>query len=164
MKHYSQALHPDGKLYKFMYRLRWIPRLILLVVAILFGMMAMDRSPPFHVYSYTTSPTKAGGVLEINALVKREIDRDCYVELSSSIHDSIGVRWDLGTTQTVSPQGIRELDAESPGKLIRKIVLPPGMAPGPASVLSNMIYRCNLLHDLFRPIAVETRFDFEVTP
>jgi hypothetical protein len=145
-------------------RMMWFWIAILVVSVGQLAWWAMDRDPPFQVLSYRVWPVRAGGVLWIDADVRRDLARDCHVELSSSIVDSIGVRWDLGTTQSVSPEGIRELDAKSPGKLMRKMQLPPGMTPGPASVLSSMIYRCNPLHDVARPISVQTRFDFEVLP
>jgi hypothetical protein len=145
-------------------RMMWFWIAILVVSVGQLAWWAMDRDPPFQVLSYRVWPVRAGGVLWIDADVRRDLARDCRVELSSSIVDSIGVRWDLGTTQSVSPEGIRDLDAKSPGKLMRKMQLPPGMTPGPASVLSSMIYRCNPLHEVARPISVQTRFDFEVLP
>lgn len=125
---------------------------------------AFDRTPPFSVVDYTTTPSKAGGVVVIDANVRRDLDRDCFVEMSTRVFDSTGMRWGLGMTQPVTPDGIRELAAKAPGKLLRKIQLPHGMQPGPASIMSSMTYRCNPLHDIFRPITVETKFDFEVLP
>lgn len=155
---------PESRVWPMLERWRWVPVLLLALALGQCTLWAFDRAAPFAILSYTAQPARAGGVLTINADVRRDLDRDCYVQLSSSIFDSTGVRWDLGTTQTVSPQGIRELDAKAPGKLIRKVQLPPGMAPGPASLLSSMTYQCNPLHDMFRPISVDTRFDFEVLP
>ena len=160
----SKVPRPESRFWTVAERTRWVPLLLLVGVLAQCTSWLLDRSPPFAVLSYTAYPAKAGGVLEIHADVRRDLDRDCYVQMSSSIFDSTGVRWDFGTTQTVSPQGIRDLDAKTPGKLISKVKLPTGMAPGPASLLSSMVYQCNPLHDLFRPISVDTRFDFEVMP
>lgn len=161
MHHY----HPDdSRVLPVLKRWRWLPLVLIVAMLVQCAMWAADRTPPFSVTSYTVQPVHVGGLLVINADVRRDLDRECYVDLSSSIVDSTGVRLELGITQSVTPDGIRELSAKSPGKLIRKIPLPPGMSPGPASLLSSMIYRCNLLHDLVRPISVDTRFDFEVLP
>lgn len=162
MNHLMNMIPPNSRAWPIMERWRWLPLILILAALAQCGMWAADRDPPFKLVSYQTWPVKTGGTLGIEAIVERDLRRDCYMELSSSIVDSIGVRWDLGTTQAVSPDGIRELDAKSPGKLLRKIQLPPGMAPGQASVLSSMTYRCNPLHDLVRPISVQTRFEFEV--
>jgi hypothetical protein len=161
MRHYTTN---DSRAIPILNRWRWVP--LLLIVGMLFqcSIWAIDREPPFSVTSYTVQPVHVGGVLVVNADVRRDLDRECYVDLSSQIVDSVGVRWELGIMQSVTPDGVRELSAKSPGKLIRKINLPPGMSPGPASLLSSMIYRCNMLHDLVRPITVDTRFDFEVLP
>ena len=145
-------------------KLKWAWIALLAVSAVQIALWAMDYDPPFKVISYVTEPVRVGGVLSIRAEVERDLDRDCYVELSSGIYDSTGARWDMGTTQIISPEALRELDARSPGKLVRKIQLPNNMAPGPAIVLSNMLYRCNPFHNLIRPISVGTRFDFIVLP
>lgn len=161
MRHYTTN---DSRAIPILNRWRWVP--LLLIVGMMFqcSIWAFDRAPPFRVIAYSAQPVHVGGVLVINADVHRDINRECYVELSSQIVDSFGVRLDLGITQSVTPDGVRELSAKSPGKLIQKIPLPPGMSPGPASLLASMIYRCNPLHDLARPITVDARFDFEVLP
>lgn len=164
MNHIAELIPPESRLWAWMHRWRIVPVLLILFLIGQLALWALDREPPFKLLNYTTHPARAGGVLAIDASVSRDLDRGCYVELSSSIVDAIGVRWDFGATQSVSPNGIRDIDALSPGKLLRKIQLPTGISPGPASVLSSMTYRCNPLHDLIRPISVQTRFEFEVLP
>src|SRR5574343_199813 len=60
VKHYSQALHPDGKLWRVIYELRWVPRLALVGVLIWGGTMAFDRDPPFRLHSYWTNQPEPG--------------------------------------------------------------------------------------------------------
>ena len=64
VKHYSQALHPDGKLWRVLYELRWVPRLVLVGVLVWIGVMALDREPPFRLLGYWTNQPKAGGTLD----------------------------------------------------------------------------------------------------
>lgn len=159
-----KLIPPESWLWDVLERWRWVPVFLILLGIAQCAQWAFDRDPPFTVVSYQTAPAKPGGVLVLDAVVNRDLHRECYVDLSNSIIDAIGVRWDWGTTQTVTPQGIRELDSKTPGRLIRKIQLPLGMSPGPASLLSSMTYRCNPLHDVARPISVDARFDFLVQP
>src|SRR5574343_1767081 len=60
-RHYSQALHPDGKLWRVLYELRWVPRLALVGALVWMGAMALDREPPFTLLSYWTNQHRAGG-------------------------------------------------------------------------------------------------------
>ena len=82
MKHYSQALRQDGKLWRVMYELRWLPRLVLVGVLIWIGAMALDREPPFRLNSYWTNQPKPGGTLVVRAKVHRDLDRECSVVFS----------------------------------------------------------------------------------
>jgi len=92
VKHYSQALHPDGKLWRVIYELRWLPRLALVCVLIWIGAMALDRAPPFKLLSYWTNQPKPGGTLVVRAKVHRDLDRECSVAFSRYLFDRFGAR------------------------------------------------------------------------
>ena len=160
----SKLTCPESRLYHTLMAWRWIPKILVVASAIVMILMTADRAPPFQVLSYTTTPAKPGGVMTISAEVRRATDRNCSVELSSFIFDSEGSRWEYGGMQMSTPQGIRDIDASSPGRIARKIVLPKEMAVGPAMVKSSMLYRCNIMQELLRPIYVQTEFKFEVLP
>ena len=160
----TKVIYPESRVYRFLVVWRWLPAAVLASVAVVVFLMALDRTPPFEVLRYTTVPAKPGGVALIYAEVRRDLHRNCSVELSSHLFDSSGARWEYGGAQMTTPQGIRDIDAAAPGRLERKVALPHEIAPGPASVKSSMIYRCNMLQDVLRPIYVQTEFKFEVLP
>lgn len=164
MNNIARLIPANSPLWPMMTRLRWLPLVFIAMMLAQCAVWVADRDPPFIILSYNTIPAKPGGILVIDANVQRDLSRECSVELSSSIFDSAGVRWDYGSTQSVVPEGIRELDAKAPGKLLRKIQLPPGMTPGPGTMMSSMTYRCNMLQEIVAPIYLQTRFDFEVLP
>ena len=153
----------------WMERHLWIAQLIVFLVvvstAVQVVVWSFDRDLPFIVTGYTATPTRAGGVLHLEAAVIRDASRECSVELGSHFYDSDGTRFSAGDAGTfVSAEGIRAIEAKTPGKLIRKLRLPDDIAPGPAALISTMHDRCNPLQDLVRPIQVQTDFRFEVLP
>lgn len=164
MKYLVNMIGVDSPVWVYLERLRFIP---LLIIFAGIGMMlawSADRSVPFRVLNYIAPPVKAGGVLTIEASVQRDLSRDCSVQLSSHIIDSKGVRWDLLATQHVTPEGIREVEKHSPGKLVRHLQLPPGLAIGDAVLQSSNTYRCNPVQEAFFPIYGYEEFKFKVVP
>jgi len=59
---------------------------------------------------------------------------------------------------------IAAVDRKTPGRMVRNMPLPAGVAVGPAALVSSMAYECNLLQELVRPIPVQVEFLFEVLP
>ena len=164
MKYLVNMIGMDSSIWFVLERLRFIPILAIIAFICLAVFWSIDRSVPFKVLNYVAPPTKAGGILHIEANVVRDVTRDCSVQLSSHIIDSKGVRWDLLATQHVTPDGIREVEKHSPGKLIRHIQLPPGLSVGKAIVQSSNTYRCNPMQEAFFPIYGYEEFAFEVVP
>lgn len=162
VKHYSQAIHPDGKLWRVMYKLRWAPRLILAGVCLWIAAMALDREPPFRLLSYWASQPTPGGVLVVRAKVHRELDRECSVTFSRYLFDRFGARHEATGPQMMSPQALREMDASAPGELNLLVPIPAYFPPGQARLSTISEYRCNALQDVLRPINVEMNMWFEV--
>lgn len=161
-RHYSQALHPDGKLWRVLYELRWVPRLVLVGVLIWIGAMAFDREPPFKLLSYWTNQPKPGGTLVVRAKVQRDLDRECSVTFSRYLFDRFGARHENTGPQVMTAKAIRNMDAMAPGELNVQMLVPANFPPGPASMTTVLEYRCNPLQDVARPIPVEMNIPFEV--
>ena len=164
VKHYSQALHPDGKLWRVIYELRWLPRLVLAGALIWIVAMALDREPPFKLLSYWTNQPKPGGTLVVRAKVHRDLDRECSVVFSRYLFDRVGARHEASGPQMMTPQALRSIDALAPGELNMQVPIPINFPPGPAVLTSVLEYRCNALQDVLRPIGVELNMAFEVLP
>ena len=145
-------------------RLMWLWVLILGVSICQIIIWSVDRSPPFRVDAVRVTDAKQGGLVHIDAEVFRDVRRECGVTLSSHIYDSTGARFVLDGSTVISSSGIAALERKSPGKLRRTVQLPAGVAVGPASIVSSMNYTCNALQEIFRPIQVQTEFQFEVLP
>ena len=163
-RHYSQALHPDGKLWRVLYELRWVPRLVLVGALIWIGAMALDREPPFKLLSYWTNQPKPGGALVVRAKVQRDLDRECSVTFSRYLFDRFGSRHEASGPQLMTAQGLRDMDALAPGELNVQVPVPVYFPPGPARLTTVLEYHCNALQDVVRPIGVELNMVFEVLP
>lgn len=140
----------------------WI---ILLVVSI--GQIiwwSVDRDPPFRVDAVRVTNARQGGLVHIDAEVFRDVRRECGVTLSTHLYDATGARFTIDSTAIISSAGIAAMERKTPGKLLRTIQLPAGVAVGPASMVSSMAYTCNPLQDVARPIPVEMNIPFEVLP
>lgn len=163
-RHYSQALHPDGKLWRVIYELRWVPRLALVGVLVWIGVMEFDREPPFKLLSYATNQPTPGGTLIVRAHVRRDLERECSVTFSRYLFDKVGARHEASGQQLMTPQALRNMDALAPGELNLQVPIPSIFPPGPATLTTVLEYRCNPLQDLLRPISVELNMAFEVLP
>lgn len=122
---------------------------------------AADRTAPFEVYSVAASSALPGARLDIAASVRRDLARECDATFTRWLYDSRGYRYDMEGSQEISADGIEKLDRRAPGELKMSVALPPTMAPGPAMLHAEMLYRCNPLHFLW-PIPVTTDIPFEV--
>ena len=140
----------------------WIVLLIVSVGQVVWW--AMDRSPPFRVDAVRVTNAQQGGLVHIDAEVFRDIRRVCGVTVSTHLYDVTGARFTIDATSIISSAGISALERKTPGKLLRTIQLPAGVAVGPASMVSSMAYTCNPLQEMMRPIHVQTEFQFEVLP
>ena len=145
-------------------RMMWLWMLILAVSIAQVIWWSLDREPPFRVDAVRVTNARQGGLVHIDAEVYRDVRRECGVTLSSHIYDSTGARFVLDGSRVISSSGIAAMERKTPGKLLRTIQLPAGVAVGPASMVSSMAYTCNPLQEVLRPIQVQTEFQFEVLP
>lgn len=137
--------------------------LLLLMSALATLMMALDRDPPFRSISYTAQSARPGGVAMIDAVVQRDLARSCSVRFSRFFIDSTGARWEVAALTSVTANGLRAFDAASANRLRLPVPIPAGAAPGPATLVIPLAYRCNMVHEL-SPIDVVLTYDFEVLP
>lgn len=143
-------------------RLMWLWMVIILVSIGQVVIWSVDRSPPFRVLSYQVGPVHQGGVISIKADVWRDTKRDCSVVLSNNLYDSAGTRYVIEPPVSFPAGAIAEIEKKTPGRMIRKIQLPEGVAIGPASIVSTMSYACNSLQEIINPILVKEEFVFDV--
>lgn len=123
----------------------------------------LDTKPPFRLLDYTATPTHPGGYSQINANVRRELDRGCSVKFNRYLFDSRGFRFDLGTEQEMSGPAISRLAAITPDALRIAVPFPKGIATGPARFMTDLRYVCNPIHR-WRPITVQMEMIVEVLP
>ena len=153
---------PDA--YRIMRRWVWLPWIFLVGLTIQLAVWALDREPPFRLISYTAAPVRPGGVLHIDGIVRRDLGRRCGMVGSRYITDSIGVRYDVASANAMTANALAQLDAAAPGRLLQAHRIPAYITPGPAKMVTTMVYSCNILHDLIRPIPVDVVIAFEVLP
>jgi hypothetical protein len=125
--------------------------------------MGMDREPPFESLSYTATAARPGGIAVVSAHVRRDLRRDCAVKFSRFFIDAAGTRWEVTPLTAVTPKGLRAFDAASEDRLRIPVNVPPGAAPGTATLIVPLAYRCNAVQELF-PIDVVLTYQFEVLP
>lgn len=144
--------------------LMWLWVIILIVSGVQVAVWWLDRRPPFELLSYTAPPVQAGGVLRVDGLVRRDLDRDCSVVASRNLMDSSASRYEVSSMITMTPAALRKMDAAAPGEIHLSIPIPPYMPPGRADLVTVLAYRCNPLQDIMRPIDVQMRIPFQVLP
>ena len=164
MNHLFRNLTPESLLYRWLLYWRWIPSTILMVLSGWVLVMAFDREPPFRLLDAWTSQPRPGGVLVVRAKVQRDLERACSVRFSRYLFDRFGSRHESSGPQLMTPQGLREMDAQAPGQLNLQVQIPLSFPPGPGRLTTILEYRCNALQDVLRPIGVEMNIPFEVLP
>lgn len=140
--------------------LAWVI-LLASMAALLF--LGLDRAPPFESLSYTAQPARRGETAVIAAEVRRDLRRNCSVKFSRFFVDASGARWEVTPLTTVTAQGLRVFDAASASRLRVPVHVPTGAAPGPATLIVPLAYRCNVVQEFF-PIDVVLSYQFEVLP
>lgn len=145
-------------------RMMWLWIVLLSVSVAQVAYWWFDRAPPFSVTSYSVAPVYQGGYIHIDAIVKRDLTRECSVTLSNNLYDSSGSWYVLEPPVRLQHGTIAAVDRKTPGRMVRNMPLPEGVAVGPAALVSSMAYECNLLQELVRPISVQIEFPFEVLP
>ena len=160
----SKVPRPESRFWTVLERLRWIPLLLLVGAMGQCTAWMLDRDAPFHLLGYQTNQPRPGGVLVVQAQVRRELDRECSVTASRYLFDRFGARHEASGPQLMTPQALRSMDALTPGQHNVQVAIPINFPPGPATFNTVLEYRCNPLQDLMRPIGVEMAIPFEVLP
>jgi len=145
-------------------RLEGVFKAFLLLCLIPVVWWAFDREPPFHMISATTNTPRPGEILEVRAVVRRDLDRDCSVTFSRYLFDAAGFRHESTGPQIMTPYALKAMDAMAPGKLNVRMRVPTEFPVGKGTFTTVLVYRCNPLQDLFRPIELEMNVPFEVVP
>jgi len=148
--------------YRLMQRGVWLPWGVLTLVAVQLAVWALDRDPPFALISAQVNSPKPGGVLDVAAVVRRDLGRDCSVTFSRYLFDHSGFRHESFGPQLMSTQALRDMDAQAPGRMNIRLRVPYEFPPGRGTMNTTLEYRCNPLQDVLRPINVQMNVPFEV--
>lgn len=144
-----------------MHAFRWLPAVIIVIGAGQTIAWAINRTPPFTVLEgRIIPPAIPGGVLRIDGVVKRDLSRDCDLEVTQWVEESAGYRHYLNPV-AMRAESIRKLEEISPGRTQYAAAIPPTVKPGPAVYHAESRYTCNPVHLLW-PISIITRIPFNV--
>src|SRR5690349_3277874 len=77
----------------------------------------LDRDAPFEVYQYRVNTPKVGEILEINAKVRRDLNRHCSVKFTRIMYDVDGRRFWESDETTMSAPALEEMNAKMKGGL-----------------------------------------------
>ena len=148
---------------EFMHRARTVAYTVLVVCALMFAWQALaNRSPPFKVLSVEPATARPGDYVRIYASVWRDPYRQCSADISRSLYDRDGLRFDLGASY-FSWAAIAAMENSSPGRLAISVQVPAAMLPGRANIQTSLSYACNPAQKIF-PIDVTTDMPFHVLP
>ena len=141
----------------------WVAWVMLALSGVGLAYMMGDTSPPFRMLASSANTPKPGELLKAEAIVERQVFRDCSVSFSRHIIDSAGQRIDITGTTFMPADALRQLERATPGRLRLAVVLPSYVEPGPAHLVTPLAYVCNPWHAL-RPIEFVMTIPFEVKP
>lgn len=123
---------------------------------------AVDRTPPFGVIASSYAAGQPGDYVTIRAVVRRDISRNCNTEINRFIFDSTGARFDMGHS-SMSADTIARMERQTPGEMAVLFRIPPNLAPGPATLTTVVLHRCNRTHAWW-PIESTVDMPFMVLP
>lgn len=144
-----------------LYAFRLLPILVISIALAQIFAWAFDREPPFVVIDgHIEPPAVPGGVLRITGAVKRDISRNCDLEVTQWVEDSSGYRHYLNPVAMRS-DSIRKLEEISPGRTQYAASIPSTVKIGPSVYHAESRYVCNPVHFVW-PVSIITRIAFEV--
>ena len=146
----------------------WVAQIIMVLCMLIAVLYAADRQPPFAILEVHPAEARPGEIVTVTAHVWRDRDRNCSATFSRYLFDSQHARFDLAADNKGSPYFasdamIDRIEADSPGMLSVRFLVPTGMAVGPAVLQTELRYACNQMHRIW-PIEVTTRMPFTVLP
>jgi hypothetical protein len=148
---------------KYLQRSAWVAWLLLVLSGIGAASLMLDDKSPFTMLEYRVGAVKPGGVLRIEATVKRDLSRKCSVEFSRHVFDSLGTRHDITPETMMTSAALEGLEKATPGRLVLAVQLPPHIALGKAQLVTPLVYQCNAWHAV-KPIESTMVVTFEVAP
>jgi hypothetical protein len=158
------------RLADLMQRFLWLAQGVIAICVGMLGYMALDRVPPFVLLPHAPIVVHAGEWAILDVPVRRDFSRHCDVTYSRYIYDSPPSRFDLVAGAEMSDEDIRDMDRRTPGRLVIKTLIPPleveghpGIALGPADLVTSLSYVCNKAH-ILAPIRMTTRIPLIVVP
>jgi len=128
----------------------------------LVGYWAVDDAPPYEVMQYTATNGRPGDRVTVDGAVKRDLSRDCTVDVRRYIVDSTGAEYE-SVKQTLDLAAVRERERLNPGRVKFAATLPMMIKPGIARHVVALSWRCNPLHYIF-PVTRTIQYQFEVLP
>lgn len=144
-------------------RLLWLPVAVLVLAAVQLLVWSVDRAPPFEILTVAPTTRRAGERIDLQATVRRDLARRCSVAYTRQIFDARGFRHDLEGVQFASWRTVDTFDRLTPGELRVSVAVPGNAAPGPAQLVTTLLYECNPLHRLW-PIEVVATLPFNIDP
>jgi hypothetical protein len=147
---------------RWLQRWMWLANLTILLSFVIIATYAADRVAPYKIIESEPLEVVKGQTATFKAKVWRDPSRACSADFSRFIFDSFGARHDLGNSMATAAM-INAMEKKTPGRLVLAIEIPPGVAPGPATMITTLHYRCNKVHALW-PIEVTTELPFTVLP
>lgn len=146
-----------------MFRLVWIPVIVIFAGLVQVVVWSIDRRPPFAIVAVQPAGGKPGSSIVIDASVRRDRSRQCSARFTRQIYDSAGVRYDMEGDQLATAAMVDRAEKMAPGRLLLSIDIPPSVRPGSAVMLTSLAYVCNPVQVLW-PIEVTSAIPFEVLP
>lgn len=154
-----------AKLTHWAWRLRIIPWMMILISAGQIAWWAADRTPPFEMIKYRPMVGQPGGLVIIEAEVKRDVARGCSVVGNRTMYDSKGTLFPLSDNKTVSAKALAVLQTIMPDRTAIAINIPIEAAPGKAKIVTTLNYTCNPVQRLFDwPIEALMINDLTIVP
>ena len=124
---------------------------------------ATDRTSPFELVYYSAPAVRAGEMLKIDAVVKRDLERECEVTYNRSMVDRKGARFWESPPSRANSERIREIDVRTRNELHVEVQMPYWAPVGKVSYITSLDYECNPLHRIW-PIQTIMKIETEVLP
>jgi hypothetical protein len=149
----------------------WLAYAALAAMGVGFLFLLLDRGAPFRIEPAAPVAVRAGQWAFIDVPVWRDSRRQCSATFSRYLFDADSARFDVSGPQQASAATIQRLARTTPGRLVIKILIPPGkdedhphgISPGPAQLVSSLSYVCNRAQR-FWPLELETEIPLVVVP
>lgn len=146
-----------------LHRHLWLPLALLVATIGINAYWVVNRADPLVILEQTVVPQgRPGDVLHFSAKVRRDYDPPCSVASQRVVISSTGYRFNIDSTE-LSGETLRMLTQATPDHLYSTLVIPQGVAPGRATLVTSLTYKCNPI-DTLLPNTATTVLYFDVLP